>query len=466
MKSVSENNPPMPVLKNPVWRRMAGLCAALLLLLAAAVLLMPWKMIAAGRLEAALTAQGLRDVHLTVSDIGLSGMTLKDVTIGAPASLVVPELKIDYAWRDLWSGRLRNLNIGGLTVEARQTGGRWAVTGLESGGGALGVALPMNEAQIAAIPLEQARLAQSRLLLTAEDWALDLPLELIWQKTPAPRLAYEGKNLSLTMGDLKGLVYAASVELAFDAGRGQWRGDWRIEDIVLRGSALEIPPLACKGSINIDMAQIAVHGVCGSADRLWQAEFTLDDRFNKSGQWQLKLVSMTMPWNGGALAARNVIVPMGRARRDIHIDLEVKRVVLDTLVEQMTGKRASAKGAVSGRLPVTIKPDGAVIVAAGRLQAEAPGVIAVAPDLIPGDHEQVVLVREVLKDFHYTRLRIGLDSGKDGKLAVMLNLAGNNPAAAGGRMVNLNVHLGGEVLKLIQQSLMTLSDPKQFLRHE
>ena len=54
------------------------------------------------------------------------------------------------------------------------------------------------------------------------------------------------------------------------------------------------------------------------------------------------------------------------------------------------------------------------------------------------------------------------DSQED-KSKITLTLEGNNPEAFEGRPIKLNVNIGGDVLPLIQQSILPLNDVKQLL---
>ena len=71
-----------------------------------------------------------------------------------------------------------------------------------------------------------------------------------------------------------------------------------------------------------------------------------------------------------------------------------------------------------------------------------------------------------MKNLHYTVLSIGMDSDKNHKLSAVLAVEGNNPDVANGRPVKLNVHLNGDLLDFIQQSLMSLIDPHMFIKQD
>ena len=169
-----------------------------------------------------------------------------------------------------------------------------------------------------------------------------------------------------------------------------------------------------------------------------------------------------MPWNGGSLAAQNVKIPLnGQSPFDVKI--KINQVSADGLMQQLTGKRASATGTISGTLPITIDPDGSIVFHQGILQAEEPGTITLSPEAVPGDGEQITLVREVLKDFHYTSLAMQLNSSEDHRLELRMNLEGSNPQVQAGRRVKINVNLNGDVLNFVQQNLLWLSDPQKIM---
>ena len=171
--------------------------------------------------------------------------------------------------------------------------------------------------------------------------------------------------------------------------------------------------------------------------------------------------SFSMPWNGGTIAVNNVNIPLSGTKA-FTVPIEIKSVSVDALLQPLTGKRATATGTVSGTLPLTIKPDGYAFLP-GSLSAEQPGTIIMAPDAIPVDNAQLDLLRDVMKDFHYKLLSLGVDNDKKNRLSVTLSLEGNNPAVYNGRPVKLNVHLGGDVLDFVRSS-MSLNDPRDLVK--
>jgi hypothetical protein len=91
----------------------------------------------------------------------------------------------------------------------------------------------------------------------------------------------------------------------------------------------------------------------------------------------------------------------------------------------------------------------------------------VAPELIPGaGHQELETVRKALENFDYQSLDIQIMSGSDGTAGISLKLSGHNPEAFEGREVKLNINFTGDILPLIEQSVLPFNDLGQLLRNE
>jgi hypothetical protein len=241
------------------------------------------------------------------------------------------------------------------------------------------------------------------------------------------------------------------------------QGTWAIPTILTKDMPLELPLLTASGTITTGNDNLHLTGIIKSTDNRYNASFTLDSPLSDTTRAKLVLSSVTMPWNGGTLNLRNTPI-MLFSTAPINLTLNVQRVSLNALLALATSNRATATGTVSGNLPITIARDGTFTFKPSTLKADDNGTITLQPDLIPCDNAQVALVREVLKNFHYNTFSLGIESNKDKKLSMLLSLHGNNPDAYNGRAVNLNVHLGGDVLDLLQQSILPFTDAKQLLK--
>lgn len=454
-------------MKSRVFRRTS---LALLLLAALAALtffVVPWKPVIEGRLKSLLEAQGFQNVRLDIAEIGFSKVALKDVSIGRPEPLVLKNLTVRYTLPGLLSGHLGEIVISGLNIEGLQTGEQWAVKGLTSGqeqpSDSSGFALPLDaDAQI---PVELARITESRAQLSAPSWQLTAPLDLTWKKKPQPSLTYKGEHLELKASPFEITADEATASLKLEKENRQWQGSWRIKNISIKGADAPLPPLQAEGDAVVNAESLTATGSLKSEDGSYAAQFRLEQHLNAPDKSRLTLQSATLPWNAGKLAVQNVVLRLA-GKRDVSFPITVEQVSVAALLQSLTGKQATGTGVVSGSLPVTVKADGSVVIHDGNLRAEAPGKITLSPEAIPGDNEQIALVREILKDLHYKVLSIAVEKGADGQSSILMSLEGRNPAVYNGRPVKLNVRLTGDVLDLIQNSVMPLLNPGLLLKQD
>ncbi|MBI1272557.1 MAG: hypothetical protein GC131_00525 [Alphaproteobacteria bacterium] len=443
----------------------------LLAVIVAAAALAPWKTLIETRLKGMLAAQGFTNAELTVAGLGLRGIKLENISLGGNPPLTLGNVTIGFALPDLVAGRLGSLNLANLSFAVEQKSDSWVVPGLQewlekqpASDGAK-TTIPVTADALAAIPLDRAALADSTIHIAGRPWQMDVPLNIAWQKAPAPSLTYRANGLHFGMPGISVSSGDAGIETALDEQAGQWNGTWKIQDVAIDSADLQMPPLNGSGTITAKEEQVVLSGAFGSADGSHAAAFTLDYALNNKEKSQFVLTRAKMPWQGGELSVQNVVVPLGITRA-IKIKLDVHQVPIGMFMQTLTGEKATATGAVSGTIPVTIHPDGNVTVEKGKLEAEGPGTIAMAPDAIPGDNQQVALVRDILQNLHYTLLSFETSSGRDNRISVRMALEGNNPDVQQGRPVKLNVHLTGDVLDFVQQNILLLTDPEKLLRQE
>ncbi len=243
----------------------------------------------------------------------------------------------------------------------------------------------------------------------------------------------------------------------------KWNGRWEVSDIHIQGTNFPVPVMQGAGTLQLQPDNVLFQGRVKNADEKYNAEFTLSYAVKSPEKSTLAITRAVMPWNGGKLSLHNTKLPLVRGQ-DSTFKVEVNQISVNVLIQLLTGSRASATGVVSGALPVTVTKDGAILLGEGNLQAENPGTISMQPDAIPGDNQQVALLRDVLKDFHYTTLTIHISGDKSDKLSVLMSLSGMNPQVYSGRQVKLNVHLSGDLVNLVQQNIAPFTNPEKFLK--
>jgi len=446
--------------------RLVKSLVGLAVLLVIATMVLPWKSWVENRLTTMFEAKGFQNVHLTVSTLGLSGITFKDVSVGSNTPLTLENVTIGYSLPDLWRGDINTLAIKGLAFGMHHDKDKWTMTGIENGlGNSNGntVTLPVTSEQLAVIPLGSVQLENSSVQIISDAWRMDIPLQLTWQKTPMPKLSAQAKTLTFKMHDMEINTGEMSLDATLHEGNKKWEGEWQIKGITSKGMETPIPAMEGKGSLVAQADHISLLGEVKSADNSYKANFNMEYALNAPEKSLFTLVDAAMPWNSGTLSVQDVKVPLS-GKHATEVNLKVQHASIDALMQMLTGKRATATGVVSGMVPVTIGADGSITFHEGSLKAEQPGTIIMAPDAIPGDNEQITVVRDVLKNLHYTNLSIAVNSDKGNKLSVLLILEGNNPDVYEGRPVKLNVHLTGDMLSLMQQSVMPFMNPQQLLK--
>jgi len=421
------------------------------------------------RIAAMLEAKGLENVSVSIAHIGLRGAALRGVTIGGATPLVLKDVDVIYSLDDLRRGKLDELALRRVDFEIRQDNGRWIITGLEGwktgaeGKGNPLLSLPVTPEQISLIPFERLRLEESAMTVTGGQGILSVPLNVTWKKSPVPEAVYETGGMTYKHKKLQIATGAVSLKTALT--EGIWHGNWTLADIAMRDAPLPVPVLQGGGTLAVDTTHIGVKGTLKSDDGSWQAGFTMDYSPEKPADTALTITQAAMPWKEGRIAVRNVKIPFA-GKEPLKVNLEVAHVSLAELMQSLTGDRVSATGTVSGILPLLVGRDGKIKVLEGSLKAEAPGTIAMPPETIPGDNEQVALVRQVLEDLRYSTLSIATNEDESGNLTVLMTLKGNNPKVYEGRAVKLNVNLTGDVLEFIQKNILFLASPETLLKQE
>ena len=277
-----------------------------------------------------------------------------------------------------------------------------------------------------------------------------------------PKLSVNYSPFELLHGDFRE-IHAENITLHKDKLEIALQGvdaslishEWQIKVINIAGAPVILPPLAGKGKIEFANNNISLSGDILSTDTKTSVGFKFDYSLNDSKEANLKIISAILPWNEGVISTQNISVPL-YANTPIAFTLRVKRVSLNSMLAAATSNRASATGAVSGVVPIVIFRDGTFTVKKGNLKADEAGILKLSPDVIPSDATQVALLRDVLKDFHYSSFSMGIESADSKQLSMLLSLEGNNPDVYNGRSVKLNVHLTGDVIEMITQSLNIL----------
>lgn len=440
----------------------------LFVVLAFAAVAVPWNILVQDKIKMLLAENGFADAGLTLSHIGLRQIRIEKLSLAKDAPALFDKLTLHFSPMDLVSGHIRKLNFTGLNLDLQQHADGWAVNGAllktnKTAQTGAAITLPVSDAALAGFPLDSMELKDSTLHAGTESWKLEAPLVVQFSKTPDTVIELSSDNVGMVASGAT--INAANLQskLVLDKKAGAWKGNWKTDAITIKGQDNLIPSLKGSGTITATGDTVQLDGNLTSDDKATHVSFNVTYPLNAPEKAQCRLISAAMPWNKGTISIKETVISLS-GKDTIQMTLHVERVPVNALMTMLTGKETLATGDVSGSIPLTIKPDGQIAVGQGKLQTEQPGVITLSPETIPGDGEQITLVRDIMKNLHYILLSIAVDGDTQKKLAIVLAVEGNNPDVAGGRPVKLNVHLTGDLLNFVQQSLLSLLDPKMFLK--
>lgn len=448
---------------------MRKLVIALLVLLAvagvftASLFLVPWNNVLEGRLIAVLNSKGLNDVTLEVDKVTFNHAVLKNIRIGKEDPLILNEITLNYSPRELLSRTLQDVTLTGVNLELRQGDAGWSLVGLGSYKPAdNGTKEPFDLNRVVAmLPFASVAIKDSTLKISgkAVQGALPFSLSLEKNKTPALHAKFDTSTLTtsantLALGDI--------ALIATPDEKGIWKGDWTISSLSL-GDKSTIPALKGGGPLTVEGSLVNMTGKLQSDDKTHNGSFDLSfDAQNMAGA-KFVVTTASFPFKEGLITTKNVTIPLSGSD-SIRVTLNIQQVSADALMQALTGKRVTATGTLSGTVPVIVSRDGKYTFGKGSLTANGEGLIQMPPDAIPGDNEQVALVRDILENLHYEVLSASIDNQGGGrKITVKLSLSGSNPDVYDGKLVKLNVNLTGDVLDFIQQNVMLFTNPEKLL---
>ncbi len=273
----------------------------------------------------------------------------------------------------------------------------------------------------------------------------------------------KASNLVLKSGQQDIIFNDATILFEVGKATQTWQGRWDVSEIVIENSSYPLPPVEGRGYFTATTEKLDADGTLESADKTHYAAFKLDYDLKDSSRSNAIISMAELPWNGGLVQVKDGQVYF--SGKDIFKGvLTIKKVQLDTLMRTLTANKTTATGEVSGRIPLVVTADGTPLIKDATLSAGSDGKIVMSGDALPGDNEQINIVRNVLSNFQYDTLAITMQSDAQKKLSAKLLLEGKNPDLYESRPVKLNVQLNGDVLSLLRQSLPALSDPTQLLK--
>ncbi len=431
---------------------------------------LPYQRFAEGQIREILGQYGITVSSVTVDHLNQNEAKISALTLGGDEHpLTAGDIVATYDWQALQDGKVRTLQIESLNVDAYETKDGWSIGGLE----------PLMQADEAAAPTSPSLLfdaAALRDLLPAQLSLPDVTLN-------ANGVSLEGTShfsftleslaanatfdkAGVTMGELGAVTESASLSTQLDEATGRWAGNLSAPIVTVTGTPMPLPPMLADINFEADAKTISatIH-VQDEANEM-RADFSLNMPTNTPGKGKLVAEELRFPWGGGVISARKTTLPLDGAS-PVKLKINIDEVALAALLELVSDQRITGSGTLKGSIPLTWSPDGSLTLHDGEISAPGEGRLEVSPDLLPaGSQENIALVRSALENFHYNLLKITVSSDADGKPRILLAVQGNNPDTLNGRPIKLNVNLTGDLLPVLQQSILPSQDIKQLLKRE
>lgn len=469
---------------------------------------LPYQRTVAKQLKSTLESYGLTVTSLDVDRLNQSELELSDIRLGAEPGLAIDQMKATYTLPPLQNiTQLDALTLHDVSVETIKAHiymkeDALTVSGLEP----LLTSHPESstpfdtEAMLALLP--QTSSIKTMVLSGADaGWSFSSTLRADFNSKPEPALHAESQKIEASAAGYQWIADEVKVDatiarreqkesainmhalikhvsasgnkqqlttdnvdttIALNVEKGQLGGAFSAKNVLVSGLGTPIPLMQV--SSDFTFASNTINATIRASDKskAHQARVAISLPVGNPSNGTLTVQQLHFPWGGGKISLKPVTIPLA-LNKPIQLGFELDKVELVQLLATLGEGKISGTGEISGVLPITYHPNGTVTLQDGNAAALTAGTISVAPSLLPGDNAQLAVARTTLENFHYTKLGISVSSDKKKKSTIHLTLQGNNPDAFDGRQVNLNVNLTGDVLPLIQQSVLPINNLKALL---
>lgn len=400
----------------------------IILLLVAIVAVILWKYIpyndtVTEQITKALEKQGFKVTSLKLESLDAGKAVISDIRLSGEKDLTVKKVIAEYSLKKLAKGKFNTLRLEDIEINIYKKD-KWNIGGIES------------------------------LLNSQKEESKETD---IFKLLPE---RFEINNADINIGD-KAFINDLVIKADFSKASG--KGTITSPDIIIKDTPEEIPPLQLDSEFSLtpELAEVKINIHNKSKKWLAKADINYPLKDKQNAVVNIKMVGF--PWGKGRIFTDEFSVPLSMDK-PISFVINLKDVDLTELLGKVAEGKISGQGKISGKIPLIYNPDGSIILKKGSAYANDSGLISVSPSLIPGDNDKLVLTRQLLENFHYTKLKISVSSDKDEKSVITLSLEGGNPDSEEKRPVKLNVNLSGDIISLLRQSLIPFNDPQEYLK--
>lgn len=447
-----------------------GICSIVLLLFGIILLWnkLPYQSFASRKIISILESNNISISSLKVEKASNSEIIFSNIKLTGNQGLSVEHLEVKYNMQKLISGKIENFEAENIEVNLYKKDGHLQVSGLEkflsdnSQNNHQSEIPTDNDALLKILP-ENISIKNLNVSAKDGDSELSLPLNVTFGFKPLATLNIDSPAISLK-SKLYQLTTANMHSQVLLGDNKKWQGDATISSIKIDGLEQDMPALEMKAKFSLVEENLQANVFLKDTDNTIKADIELSLPIESPTSGNLNIKQIQFPWGGGVISSEAVHIPLD-IKKPVLFNVNLKNVDLSEVLVKVSNGRVKGTGRISGTFPIIYNPDGTIVLKDGMAEEINAGTISVSPDLLPGNNEQLEFARTTLENFHYTKLKIVVSS-KEGKSAINLVLGGKNPDSASERPINFNINLTGDIMPLIQQSIIPFNDITKLLKQE
>ncbi len=459
----------MHITKNTFKKSCLALCIILpiILLLLGGILFwqyLPYQNFLSKQIINILESNNIKVSALNIESASSSEIVFSNIKLDGNPGLSLEHLKLEYDISKLVSGKLNSVEAENADVNLYKKDRKFLVSGLEgflSSGSKNNNKIPTDQAALENIAPTKISIRNLNILAKDADFELFLPLNFTFNLNPQAAF-----NVDSTGIDLKIKPYQLTTgNIKFNAALNnkKWQGEVVAPSVKITGLQADLPSFLTKIDFVLDSENLSAKINLNDDKNLIITNMELFLPVAKPTLGNLNIKQIQFPWGGGLISSQSINVALDM-KSPILFNINLKNVDLSDTLEKISKGKIKGTGKISGMFPIIYKPDGTIILKDGMAEEINDGIISVSPELLPGNNAQLELARSLLQNFHYTRLKI-IVSSKGDKSAINLELEGKNPDSSK-RPIKFNINLTGDIMPLIQQSIIPFNDIKELLKQE
>jgi hypothetical protein len=423
---------------------------------------------ATGQVTRILKAQGLNIASIKVDSLGANDAIISDIKLSESNPLTIKNLQLQYSALDLIAKNFQGIKADGVDATIYKKDGKWQIGGLEplmskDSGDGTNIGLPFDLPTLQDNVPALISINNANIKMKDEGLSLEAPFDLFFTSANGATLNITSDGVRFASGAAKIQTGNINIDGKLNNEMHKWQGNIAAYNITSEGLPRNIEPLKLNSYISISPEKFFATFAIFDKSKITNADIYITFSPQNPADGMINIKHLSLPWGGGKIAVHAINIPL-QFDKPIPIALQLHEVDVDKLLGSLSGGEIKGSGKISGTLPLTYYPDGHITLQKGEAAALTTGIISVPPSMLPSDNPQVMIAKSALENFHYTSLKIGVYSEDGEKSVINLALQGNNPDALEGRQINLNVNVTGDLIPLLQQSVLPFNDLKQLLK--